>query len=579
MLPTTYWKLSETDEDNQNLLTKELGINPVTSQILINRGITKTEEAKSFLFPSLKNLHNPFLLKDMKKGVDRAIKAINDSEKITVYGDYDADGITSTALLVKFLSEIHEDVSYYIPDRITEGYGLNKNAIDKIKGDGTGLIISVDCGVSDIEEVKYAQSSGVDIIILDHHEVPFAIPECVAVINPNRDNCAFPFRYLSGVGVAFNFIIALRGKLRGMGFWKDGNYPNLRDYMDLVAIGTIGDLSPLVDENRIFAKIGLEIINEGKRTGLNALRKQCGLENDLIDSDAASFSLIPKINAAGRVGSPEYAVRLLLTDNVDEAERIAAQLDEYNKERQNMEKVILADVINLINSKKGIDKMNSFVFASSKWHPGVIGIVSSKIVDMYYLPTFLISLKDGIGKGSGRSIAEFNLYHGLKESCSSLLLSYGGHRYAAGISLKEEDIDDFSDALSGAVDKDCCDDFDFVRKTLIDAECTLSEISYDLISQIEMLSPFGNYNPEPILTAKNVKIISPTTVGNNHLKMRLKGKGNGTHYDSIWFGRGQFADTLSGATVDVAFTPKINNWRGGSSIQLKMKDIAVSEKV
>ena len=572
MLPTTKWKLSETDKDNQNLLTKELGINPVTSQILINRGITETGEAKSFLFPSLKNLHNPFLLKDMKKGVDRTIKAINDGEKITVYGDYDADGITSTALLVKFLSETHKDVSYYIPDRVTEGYGLNKNAIDRIKGDGTRLIISVDCGVSDIEEVKHAQSSGVDIIILDHHEVPSTIPECVAVINPNRDNCAFPFRYLAGVGVAFNFIIALRGKLRGLGFWKDGNYPNLRDYMDLVAIGTIGDLSPLVDENRIFAKIGLEIINEGKRTGLNALRKQCGLESDLIDSDAASFSLIPKINAAGRVGSPEYAVRLLLTNDMGEAERIAAKLDEYNKERQNMERVILDDVIELINSKTGTDKMNSVVFASSKWHPGVIGIVSSRIVDMYYLPTFLISLKDGIGKGSGRSIAEFNLYHGLKESCSSLLLSYGGHRYAAGISIKEEDIDKFSDALAGAINKDC-DDLAFVRKTLIDAECTLNEISYDLISQIEMLSPFGNYNPEPILTAKNVKIVSLTTVGNNHLKMRLKG--NGTDYDSIWFGGGQFSDTLSGSTVDIAFTPKINNWRGESRIQLKIKDIAV----
>ena len=342
--------------------------------------------------------------------------------------------------------------------------------------------------------------------------------------------------------------------------------------MDLVAIGTIGDLSPLVDENRIFAKIGLEIINEGKRTGLNALRKQCGLESDLIDSDAASFSLIPKINAAGRVGSPEYAVRLLLTNDMGEAERIAAKLDEYNKERQNMERVILDDVIELINSKTGTDKMNSVVFASSKWHPGVIGIVSSRIVDMYYLPTFLISLKDGIGKGSGRSIAEFNLYHGLKESCSSLLLSYGGHRYAAGISIKEEDIDKFSDALAGAINKDC-DDLAFVRKTLIDAECTLNEISYDLISQIEMLSPFGNYNPEPILTAKNVKIVSLTTVGNNHLKMRLKG--NGTDYDSIWFGGGQFSDTLSGSTVDIAFTPKINNWRGESRIQLKIKDIAV----
>jgi single-stranded-DNA-specific exonuclease len=243
--------------------------------------------------------------------------------------------------------------------------------------------------------------------------------------------------------------------------------------------------------------------------------------------------------------------------------------------RQNIEKIILDDVIDRIKSKTDIDTMNSIVFASDTWHPGVIGIVSSKIVDRYYMPTFLISLKDGIGKGSGRSIAGFNLYNGLKDSCSSHLLSFGGHRYAAGISIMEEHITGFANSLADAVDRDC-DDGDFIRKTIIDAECALSEINYDLISQIEMLSPFGNYNPEPILATKNVKIVSLTTVGNNHLKMRLKG--NGMHYDSIWFGRGEFSDRLSGSTVDVAFTPKINNWRGESNIQLKMRDIAIPGK-
>jgi len=574
MLPTTCWELSKTDEENKNVLIKELGINPVTSQILINRGLTKTADAKSFLFPSLKDLHNPFLLKDMAEAVERTIKALHNREKIVIYGDYDADGITATAILVKFLRHLQKDISYYIPDRITEGYGLNTNAIDKINEDGIGLIISVDCGISDVEEVKHARSAGIDVIILDHHEVPTILPECVAVVNPNRHDCTFPFRHLAGVGVAFNFLIALRGKLRGLGFWKDGNYPNLRDYMDLVALGTIGDLSPLVDENRIFAKIGLEIINENKRVGLNALRKQCGLGNDFIDSDAASFNLIPRINAAGRVGLPENAVRLLMTEDMDEAAKLAAQLDSYNRERQNLEKSILDEVIALIESKTdSIHEYNSFIFASSNWHPGVIGIVCSKVVDLYYRPTILISLKNGIGKGSGRSIGEFNLYNGLKDVCSSLLLSYGGHRYAAGISIKEEDIDAFSRCFFEAVDKEC-DDSSFVRKTIIDAECTLKDINYDLISQIEILSPFGNYNPEPVLSAKNVKVVSISTVGNNHLKMRLKGEG--MNYDSIWFSRGGFSRTLSGSVVDVAFTPQINTWRGSSSIQLKMKDMALS---
>ena len=575
MLPTTYWKLSKPDIEKKNILTKELGINPVTSQVLINRGLTEADEARSFLFPSLKDLHNPFLLKDMAPAVDRTIGAIQKGEQITVYGDYDADGITSTALLVKFLRDIHRDVSYYIPDRISEGYGLNTKAIDKIKGTGSSLIISVDCGISDREEVRHAQSEGIDVIVLDHHEVPPVIPDCVAVINPNRDDCTFPFRYLAGVGVAFNFIIALRGKLRGLGFWKDGSYPNLRDYMDLVALGTIGDLSPLVDENRIFAKIGLDIINEGKRTGLVALRRQCGLEDDLIDSEAASFNLIPRINAAGRVGTADSAVRLLLTDDRDEAATLASRLDAYNRERQNMERSILDEILHLIDSNDNGDSANSFVFASPRWHPGVIGIVCSKIVDIYYRPTILISLRNGIGKGSGRSIGDFNLYDGLKGGCASHLLTYGGHRYAAGISIREEDIDAFTRCFRESV-TEACDDSSFVRKTVIDAECTLQDINYDLISQIEILSPFGSNNPEPVLSAKNVSIGSIATVGNNHLKMQLRG--DGVSYDSIWFSRAQYSNALSGSVVDVAFTPQINNWRGSSTIQLKLKDIAIAEK-
>lgn len=575
MLPTTCWKLSKTDTEKNNLLTKELGINPVTSQVLINRGLTETDVARSFLFPSLKDLHNPFLLRDMTKAVDRTIRAIQKGEPITIYGDYDADGITSTALLVKFLRDIHCGVSYYIPDRISEGYGLNIKAIDKIKGNGSGLIITVDCGISDREEVKHARSLGIDVIILDHHEAPPAIPDCVAVINPNRDDCTFPFRYLAGVGVAFNFIIGLRGKLRGLGFWKDGNYPNLRDYMDLVALGTIGDLSPLVDENRIFAKIGLDIINEGKRIGLMALRKQCGLEDDFIDSEIASFNLIPRINAAGRVGTADSAVRLLLTDDMNEAATLASRLDAYNRERQNLERVILDEILHMIDSKGDSDCANAFVFASRSWHPGVIGIVCSKLVDLYYRPTILISLKNGIGRGSGRSIGGFNLYEGLKEGCASHLLSYGGHRFAAGLSIREEDVDAFTGCFCETVDN-ACDDSSFVRQTVIDAECTLQDINYDLISQIEILSPFGNLNPEPVLSAKNVSIGSITTVGNNHLKMQLRG--DGVHYDSIWFSRGQYSDTLAGSIIDVAFTPQINNWRGTSNIQLKLKDIAISGK-
>jgi single-stranded-DNA-specific exonuclease len=571
MLPTTYWKLSNTDSKTQDLIVKELGIHPILSRILINRNITSPEDARKFLFPSLGDLHNPFLLKDMREGVERVIRAILNREKIVVYGDYDADGITSTVILVKFLRELDAEITYYIPDRIKEGYGLNKNAIDSVKNAGAQLIITVDCGISDNAEVLYAHSLGIDTIILDHHEVPQVIPAAVAAIDPNRKDCLFPFKSLAGIGVAFNFLIALRGRLRNQGFWKDRKYPNLKDYLDLVALGTIGDVVPLIDENRIFAKIGIDTINEKKRTGLRALMSSAGMEGKNVDSESASFSLIPRINAAGRIGSPEDAVQMLLTDNMDAAWKLSEKLNTCNRERQDMERIIVEEILQEIEASIDVDSVNTFVFASENWHPGVIGIVASRIVDRYHRPTILISLKDGIGKGSGRSIAEYDLYRGLEENCSSILVSYGGHRYAAGITIREEEVENLSRILDYTVSNEL-NHSDFIRKTIIDAECSLEDVNYDLVSQIEMLSPFGSMNPEPVLCAKGIKVLSPSTVGNNHLKMSVKK--DGICHDSIWFKNGQFASMLLESTVDIAFTPQINNWRGESNIQLKLKDIS-----
>jgi len=575
MLPTTQWEFTNIDSKKQYVLEKELGIMPIISRILINRNIENPDDAKRFLHPSLKDLHNPFLMKDLEKGVDRVIQAISNNERIVVYGDYDTDGITSVVTLVKFLRRFHENVTYYIPDRIKEGYGLNKVAVGKIRNDGVTLIITVDCGITDCEEVAYAKSIGIDTIILDHHEVPEELPNAVAAVNPNRTDCSFPFKDLAGVGIAFNFLIALRGKLRQSGFWNDKTYPNLKEYLDLVALGTIGDISPLIDENRIFARIGLDIINEGKRVGIEALKIKSGLKFNPVDSGEASFKLIPRINAAGRIGSPEDAVRLLLTDDMDEAIRIASILDNYNRERQEIERKILNEVLQIIETKSRDKTIKSIVLASPEWHPGVIGIVASKLVDRYYRPAILISLKDGIGKGSGRSIAEFNLYNGLKDKCDSLLISYGGHRYAAGITIREENIEEFADCLDEAI----LDNLDMPKlapKTYIDSTfSSLNEINYELISQVEMLSPFGNMNPEPILCVKNVDVTSATTVGTNHLKMRLSD--NGTSHDSIWFGKGQFSNTLSKSRVDIAFSPQVNNWNGMKNIQLMMKDVSIPE--
>ena len=570
-LPTTQWRLSEGDRDIQDMLAKELQLHRIVSRILTSRRILTPDDANRYLHPSLNNLHNPLLMKDMQKGVQRLIRAINHHEKVVIYGDYDADGVTSVAVLLKFLLDIDHTVTYYIPDRIKEGYGLNGPAIDRMKADGVTLLITVDCGISDHEQIAYARSCGIDTIILDHHEVPQNLPDAVAIINQNRKDCNFPFKDLAAVGIVFNFLIALRGRLRKDGFWENKKYPNLREYLDLVALGTIGDICPLVDENRIFAKIGLELITECKRVGLQALKEICGLENQVIDSGKASFCLIPRINAAGRVASANDAVRLLLTEDIEEARLIAQNLEIYNRKRQTMERNILNDILDEIERTIDPEKVRSLVFASEKWHPGVIGIVASKLVDRYYRPTILISLKDGIGKGSGRSVAAFNIYEGLKE-CDSLLLSYGGHRYAAGISIREEDIKKFSVMLEEVISKEI-DVSDFVSQTNIDAICNLSEITHELVSQIGRLAPFGSGNPEPVLCVRNINVTSQSVVGNNHLSMRLTG--DGMSYNSIWFNKGHLINFLSGPAIDIAFTPHINSWNGVYDIQLKMKDMSV----
>ena len=553
------------------MLAKELSVHRIVSRILTSRQIMTPDDANRYLYPSLHNLHNPLLMKDMQKGVQRLIKAINDHEKIVIYGDYDADGVTSVAVLMKFLSAIVNTVSYYIPDRIEEGYGLNGHAIEKMKADGVTLLITVDCGTSDHEQISYARSCGIDTIILDHHEVPQNLPDALAIINQNRKDCNFPFKDLAAVGIVFNFLIALRGRLRKDGFWFNKKYPNLREYLDLVALGTIGDICPLVDENRIFAKIGLDLITECKRVGLKALKEICRVENQVIDSGKASFCLIPRINAAGRVASANEAVQLLLTENIEEARLIAQDLETYNRKRQAVERNILNDILEEIKKKTDPEKIRSLVFASDKWHPGVIGIVASKLVDRFCRPTILISLKDGIGKGSGRSVADFNIYEGLKE-CHSLLLSYGGHRYAAGISIKEEDIKEFSGMFEDVISKEIHDSA-FVSQTNIDAVCNLSDITYELISQIGRLAPFGSGNPEPILCVRNVNVASQSVVGNNHLCMRLKG--DGMAYNSIWFNKGHLINFLSGPALDIAFTPHMSNWNGVYDIQLKMKDMSL----
>jgi single-stranded-DNA-specific exonuclease len=571
-LPVTQWKMKDAgDKEIKNVLSKEFALHPIISQILACREINDLDDARRYLNPSLNDLHSPFLMKDMKAGISRVLQAISANEEIVIYGDYDADGITSVVILYKFLRDITPHVTYYIPDRVQEGYGLKNPVIDKFKNNNIKLIITVDCGISDIEQIAYARTLDIDTIVLDHHEISGPLPPSIANINPNRKDCEFPFKDLAGVGIAYNFLIALRGTLRKEGFWKNDNYPNLKEYLDVVALGTIGDIAPLVDENRIFARIGLELLTEGKRPGIKALKDVSGIDSHVIDSFKASFCLIPRINAAGRIASAMDAVALLLTDDAKEARMYAEKLDAYNRRRQSMEKIILKEILEKIGNTPDMEKMNSLVFASDKWHPGVVGIVASRLVDLFSRPAFVISLSNGIGKGSGRSVSDFNIYEGIQQ-CASLLLSYGGHCHAAGISIKEDDIDEFACLLDEII-RNSAQTPEMVSSTLIDAECSLEDINLDLINQMKTLAPFGSRNPEPILCARNLKVALPSIVGNNHLKMRLTS--NGAACDSIWFAMGSYLPSLAGANLDVAFTPQINYWNGTSDIQLKMKDVKI----
>lgn len=572
-LPTTRWQLREGNQDIEELLVRELGVSPIISKIIMSREISDPDVVRRYLSPSLQDLHNPFLMQDMKEAVDRLILAIYRNEKVVVYGDYDADGITSVVLLIHFLREIYPGATYHIPDRITEGYGLKRDAIERFRSQGIGLIVTVDCGISDHDAIAYARQLGMDTIILDHHELSDTLPAAAAAVNPKRADCHFPFKYLAAVGIVFNFLIAVRGSLRQAGFWRNDSYPNLREYLDLVALGTIGDIVPLVDENRIFVKIGLDLISEDRRIGLRALKLVSGMEHQVIDSGKASFSLIPRINAAGRIASASVAAELLLSDNPAQAEELARKLDGFNRKRQAMEKVIFNEILEKVEKGIADGESGPLVFASPGWHPGILGIVASRLVDRFGRPAILISLKDGIGKGSGRSVADFNIFEGLKR-CKAHLLAYGGHHYAAGISILEEDIEPFSKLLREIV-RENGPESDFTVSTTIDAQCGLMDITHELLSQIDQLAPFGSQNPEPVFCVRNVSVSAQSIVGNNHLKMRVSHEG--ISRNTIWFSRGQYLPELTSAVLDIVFTPQINIWNGNADIQLKMRDVAVSK--
>lgn len=565
------WQMLKPDEDAVNRMSSRLDCSLPTAKILVNRNILTEKDARRFLKPSLKRLRPPFALAGMNAAVERLTSAIEERQKILIFGDYDVDGVTATAVLLEFLRHTGADVSYYIPHRITEGYSLRPQHItDYAVPNRIDLIITADCGSGSHEAVQAARSAGIDVVITDHHKISDNIPAAVSVINPNRSDCSAGFENLAGVGVAFCLLICLRKRLREMNYWQRTQEPNLKKLCDLVAIGTVADIVPLVDDNRIFTASGLAVMQSGKRRGLQALLHRSATDPLTIDSRDIAFRLAPRLNAAGRMDHAGAAVELLTTRQPQSAARIADALDRLNQQRQHVEQMMLQDIFKTLKKNFLPDK-RSIVLAHPDWHEGVLGIVASRILQEYFRPVVLVSVRDGIGKGSARSIPGFDVFKGLS-ACSHLLTNFGGHSLAAGLSLKADRIDTFQQQFERVVAA-ATTTADFSPTLNIDCELDFNDISPALLDELELLKPYGNANPEPLFIARNVIVSDAAIVGKKHRRMRL-GQPHSEHrnqFGAIHFNIDPDAH-LQEHFEKIAFRLHWNRWNGRKTIQLVIEE-------
>lgn len=565
------WELRDTSRAVPEPAGQGVRVHPLVRYILTSRGCATPDEIRQFLAPSLSDMLDPHLLCGMDRAVARLVAARRASEKICVYGDYDVDGITGTALLVSFLRSAGFNCSYFIPNRFDDGYGLNSGPIESIIELGATLIVSVDCGITAVDEAALCRRQGVDLIIVDHHAPKEVLPDACAILNPLQPGCVYPFKSLAGVGVAFNLLVALRSALREAGAFQGVAMPDLRKWLDLVALGTIADVVPLVNQNRIYACHGLRQIAQPSKPGIQALKRVAGIKDGEVSCGQVGFRLAPRLNAAGRMESAVPGVDLLLSDSADESLLIAAELDTANAERQSIERRIFDEAVALVGSRGGVADRRSIVLASDEWHQGVIGIVASRLVERYHRPVVLIALtEDGKGKGSGRSIPGFHLLDALK-LCSQHLSRFGGHRYAAGIGLRAEDVPAFAEAFEEVAAR-LLTDSDLVPRLTIDAEVEPGEVTRELALELKRLEPFGMGNPEPLLLLRRMTVVERRTVGEGHLRLRVTR--DGCSFGAIAF---NLADRATSGLIDIAFFPEMNEWNGSSSLQLRVKDLRPAE--
>lgn len=559
------WRLGQKNPALQAILARELGISEIVAQILINRGVLTVEEARAFLHNDLTSLHDPFLLRDMEAAVRIIVEILQNEQKIVVFGDYDVDGITSSSLLVKVLRELGARAEYYLPDRLKEGYGLNKDAVKRLAEQGFSLMITVDCGISCPEETALAASLGMKVIITDHHEPPESLPQADAVINPKQHNCPYPFKELAGVGVAFKLAQALYKTLCPL------EEARVLEHLDLVALGTVADIVALKGENRILVKYGLPRIGPFSGVGLRALIDVCGLAGKELTAGQVGYTLAPRLNAAGRMGSASLGAELLLTEDTARAAEIAHLLNEENARRQKTEEEICQEAIAMLEQEGG-PRQRRIILLAGKWHSGVIGIVASRLVEKYYLPVVMVALEDDMGKGSARSIPGFNLHEALTVH-QQYLEKFGGHNQAAGFSVKPENIPALRQALEAYADTVITEDM-LIPSLELDSLINLNDIDFGLLEQLEKLAPFGHQNRGPTLACQGASVVQSQGVGTNgaHLKIRLRSTRG--LLDGIGFNLGSYQESLaSGETVDLAFALDRNTWQGRTTVQLQLKDI------
>jgi single-stranded-DNA-specific exonuclease len=565
---TLKWVVAERpDPALVSKLASETNLPPNVTSILVSRKIDTAEDIKRFLNPQISDLKDPFTLSGMEKAVERVTRALYDNEKIVIYGDYDVDGITATALLYLVLNKLGAQTDFYLPNRLVEGYGLSKEGIDEAKSQGASLIITVDTGITAVEETLYAASLGIDVIVTDHHEPGSALPEAFTVVNPKLAYCDYASE-LSGVGVAFKLAQAL---------YKSFNQDEreLEDHLDLVALGTAADIVPLVGENRILTKYGIKQIARTTKPGLKSLTFVSGLMGKEISTGQVVFILAPRINALGRLGDARQAIRLLSTRDEQVAAEIARKLDSENKRRKEIDERTLQEALAQIEETVDLENDRAIVLSGQGWHPGVIGIVASRLVERYNLPTVMIAVENDEGKGSARSIPGFHLCEALKE-CEPYLLRYGGHKYAAGLTIERRNIPAFREKFI-EVSSRLLTEEDIAPKLNIDLEIELSDIDDTFMQALEAFSPFGPQNMRPVFLTRNCEVVGqPYVVGNNHLKMRVR-KGEAV-FDVIGFGFGDMARVISsrGCLVDIVYVVEYNTYNDITRKQIRLKDIRLT---